>query len=282
MKRKVKEAKAKHAKAKKQLNEVFADVCNNICSAERRLNEVLEKDLKIQRLVYHSQCFVGNDFFFSLNWKIKNIVPVLKQWMRGALSTEIDFLNHHVFSFSPPIYTYTLPIFEDWIDLREGKDLSNVTVIAAENSVDGEDDCDLAYIQDKDPDDIGLPKPDSIQEDKADIHKVAINTWERAGKATLHSEFIAGVSDSQSNPRLLASSTPSVPSSGSHEPLVDVIEYRSDDITKNCFFDFSVLDTMYRWSIMKNIHSPNWMGIGSWGPRDMATWIPKLAPMKSV
>ena len=44
------------------------------------------------------------------------------------------------------------------------------------------------------------------------------------------------------------------------------IEYRSDDVTKN-FLDISVLDTMYRWSTMKNIHSPNWVGIGSWGPK---------------
>ena len=44
------------------------------------------------------------------------------------------------------------------------------------------------------------------------------------------------------------------------------IEYSSDDVTKNFFSDFSVLDTMYQWSMMKNIHSPNWMGIGSWGP----------------
>ena len=35
---------------------------------------------------------------------------------------------------------------------------------------------------------------------------------------------------------------------------------------KKLFLDFSVLDTMYRWSMMKNIHSPNWVGIGSWGP----------------
>ena len=41
------------------------------------------------------------------------------------------------------------------------------------------------------------------------------------------------------------------------------IEYRSDDVTKNFFLDFSILDTMYRWSMMKNIHSPNWVGIGS-------------------
>ena len=40
MKMKVNEAKAKHAKAKKELNEVFADVCNTMGSAERRLNEV--------------------------------------------------------------------------------------------------------------------------------------------------------------------------------------------------------------------------------------------------
>ena len=47
-------------------------------------------------------------------------------------------------------------------------------------------------------------------------------------------------------------------------------EYRSDDITKNFSLHFSVLDTMYRWSMMKNIHSPNLVGIGSWGPDDMA------------
>ena len=39
------------------------------------------------------------------------------------------------------------------------------------------------------------------------------------------------------------------------------IEYRSDDITKNFFVDFSVLDTMYQWSMMKNIHSPHWVGM---------------------
>ena len=44
-----------------------------------------------------------------------------------------------------------------------------------------------------------------------------------------------------------------------------VIEYRSDDVTKKKKkLDFSVLDTMYRWSMMKNIHSPNWVGISSW------------------
>ena len=32
------------------------------------------------------------------------------------------------------------------------------------------------------------------------------------------------------------------------------------------FWHFSILDTMYQWSMMKNIHSPNWVGIGSWGP----------------
>ena len=32
------------------------------------------------------------------------------------------------------------------------------------------------------------------------------------------------------------------------------------------FLHFSVLDTMYRWSMMKNIHSQNLVGIGSWGP----------------
>ena len=43
-------------------------------------------------------------------------------------------------------------------------------------------------------------------------------------------------------------------------------EYRSDDITIFFFLHFSVLDTMYQWSMMKNIHSPNLVGIGSWGP----------------
>ena len=34
------------------------------------------------------------------------------------------------------------------------------------------------------------------------------------------------------------------------------------------FFHFSVLDTcMYRWSMMKNIHSQNLVGIVSWGPK---------------
>ena len=36
--------------------------------------------------------------------------------------------------------------------------------------------------------------------------------------------------------------------------------------SQKTFLDFSVLDTMYRWSMMKNIHSPNWVGISSCGP----------------
>ena len=32
------------------------------------------------------------------------------------------------------------------------------------------------------------------------------------------------------------------------------------------FLHFSVFDIMYRWSMMKNIHSPNLVGIGSWWP----------------
>ena len=36
--------------------------------------------------------------------------------------------------------------------------------------------------------------------------------------------------------------------------------------SQKTFLDFSVLDTIYRCSKMKNIHSPNWVGIGSWGP----------------
>ena len=37
--------------------------------------------------------------------------------------------------------------------------------------------------------------------------------------------------------------------------------------SQKTLLDFSVLDTMYRWSMIKNIHSPNWVGIGSWGPK---------------
>ena len=44
-----------------------------------------------------------------------------------------------------------------------------------------------------------------------------------------------------------------------------VIENGSDDITSH-LLHFRVLDTMYQWSMMKNIHSPNLVGIGSWGP----------------
>ena len=67
---------------------------------------------------------------------------------------------------------------------------------------------------------------------------------------------------------------------------VGLIEYRRMT-SQNFFLDFSVLDTMYRWSMIKNIHSPNWVGIGSRGPRDMAAWIPnwnqcKLAWFQTV
>ena len=51
------------------------------------------------------------------------------------------------------------------------------------------------------------------------------------------------------------------------KPTTFPIEYRSDDVTKKLFLHFSVLDTMSRWSMMRNIHSPNLVGIGSWGPK---------------
>ena len=44
------------------------------------------------------------------------------------------------------------------------------------------------------------------------------------------------------------------------------IEYRSDDVTKT-FLHFRILNTIYRQSMMKNLHSPNLVGSGSWGPR---------------
>ena len=47
------------------------------------------------------------------------------------------------------------------------------------------------------------------------------------------------------------------------------------------FLDFSVLDTMYWWSMMKNM-SPNWVGIGSWGPEIWPHEYLILAPLKSV
>ena len=52
------------------------------------------------------------------------------------------------------------------------------------------------------------------------------------------------------------------------------IEYRSNDVTKNFFFAFQRFGYHVLWSMMKNIHSPNLVGIGSWGARDMAAWIP--------
>ena len=36
--------------------------------------------------------------------------------------------------------------------------------------------------------------------------------------------------------------------------------------SQKTFFAFQRLDTMYQWSMMKNIRSPNLVGIGSWGP----------------
>ena len=36
--------------------------------------------------------------------------------------------------------------------------------------------------------------------------------------------------------------------------------------SQKLFLYFIILDTMYRWSMMKNIHSPNLVGISSWVP----------------
>ena len=43
---------------------------------------------------------------------------------------------------------------------------------------------------------------------------------------------------------------------------------------KKLFLDFSVLDTMYRWSMMKKHPQPKLGGNRFMGARDMATWIP--------
>ena len=48
------------------------------------------------------------------------------------------------------------------------------------------------------------------------------------------------------------------------------IEHRSDDVTFFFFFNFSVLDTMYRWSMMKNIPQPKLGGNRFMGALDMA------------
>ena len=40
------------------------------------------------------------------------------------------------------------------------------------------------------------------------------------------------------------------------------------------FLDFSVLDTLYRWSMIKNYPQPKLFGNGFIGARDMAAWIP--------
>ena len=44
----------------------------------------------------------------------------------------------------------------------------------------------------------------------------------------------------------------------------------------NLCFHFSVLDTLYRWSMMKNIHNP-FGGKQFIGTRDMAAWLPITA-----
>ena len=46
------------------------------------------------------------------------------------------------------------------------------------------------------------------------------------------------------------------------------IEYQSDDVTKNFFFAFQHFEynTIHRQSMMNNLHSPNLVEIGPWGP----------------
>ena len=63
---------------------------------------------------------------------------------------------------------------------------------------------------------------------------------------------------------------------------VQSIEYWSDDVTKNFFCISAFWDTMSRWSMMKNNHSPNLVGIGSWGPEIWPHEYLYLAPLKSV
>ena len=48
--------------------------------------------------------------------------------------------------------------------------------------------------------------------------------------------------------------------------LLYSIEYWNDDVTKNFVLHISILNTMYLWSMMKNIHIPNLVEICSWGP----------------
>ena len=50
-------------------------------------------------------------------------------------------------------------------------------------------------------------------------------------------------------------------------PAYEILKSTEAMTSQKLFLHFSVLDTMYRWSMMKNIHSPNLVGIASWGPK---------------
>ena len=51
--------------------------------------------------------------------------------------------------------------------------------------------------------------------------------------------------------------------------FMKAIEYRSDDVTKNCLH-FSILDTMYRWSMIKEHPQSKFGGDRFMGARGMA------------
>ena len=61
-----------------------------------------------------------------------------------------------------------------------------------------------------------------------------------------------------------------------------LIECWSDNITKNFFYISAFWITYIGGAWWKHIHSPNLVGIGSWGPRDMAAWIPNQPHWISV
>ena len=87
-------AKNEFNSKKKKLDSIYSDICKSRGPSEKRLNEILENDLKVKRQAYHSQCFVGNHCIIIMKRAHELCAVIANVEKRQLLETLFDKLAH--------------------------------------------------------------------------------------------------------------------------------------------------------------------------------------------
>ena len=97
-KKKMHSAKAKYEKAKSHLDNIYGKVLETRGPVEKRLNAILENDLKVTKQAYHSQCFVGNHCKIILEQSSKLLEVVHDVTVKQKLTLLFENLRE-IFSY---------------------------------------------------------------------------------------------------------------------------------------------------------------------------------------